>query len=202
MEVGAANVVLDPVQPYQRTLYAPLTVNQTDLKAPWKFMDDFPTGKKLKDAVDEITQQISSLFEVHEEMAKKHEMDSKSFEEFQKAIKVVKSAVRDMMPEEDWLDRLEAMESAVAVVFVERIKHNDEERAKVNEKLNAFDNVSSGIRKACGASSCECAVCLHEAVKIAYDCGHCICKNCDMRKRSHNCHLCGQLVQRKIDLFL
>ncbi|GAQ92447.1 hypothetical protein KFL_010150050 [Klebsormidium nitens] len=144
MEAGPAfvpeAVEVDPVQPYQQMIYAPLTVNTTDLKTPWRFAQDFPTGEKLKDAIDEITSQISSLFEVHEEIAHKLELETKRFEDFRRAIHVIKSAVSDLSPgEEDWSVELEAIESALAVAFVERIKSDEEERAKISEKLNAFD---------------------------------------------------------------
>lgn len=189
------------VQPFVQgqMLCALLTINAKDLTAPWKFTGDFPTGKKLKDALDELTKQISALFIVHEEMGSKHKADTDRYAKFQEAMRVAEA---DASGKEEWVQALSDMRQTLEQDYVSRITQNDEERVKITEKLNAYHNVSSGIRKACGASMGECSVCLNDLVQVAYNCGHCICRKCDAQKRSHMCHLCGRLVSSRIDLFL
>jgi hypothetical protein len=169
----------------------------------WRFLENFETARQLKDALDELTSQIKSLFEAHESIGERFKRERKAYDRFTEAMRCVRADVDSKFPEEKgWLETLTQIQGRVQAQMVADIAEIEEQRTAVQLKLDSFNDISSGIRKTCGSQQGECPICYASPVQIAYQCGHCLCCNCHRQKLSSSCHMCGRPTDRTTQLFI
>jgi uncharacterized protein YhaN len=183
-------------------LSTPLT-----LLDPWEFIKEFPTAEKLHAALQEVSTQVKDVFAAHEQVAANKKAAEDARIHTKDSVNHLKSElVKSNRPSAQvWLEGLEELLHAMDGIYAKQIDDLESQRQALQCKIDAFTIIISGMKKQVEgsvSSSIECCVCYKNAVKLAYNCGHCICQSCHNAKRSFVCHMCSAPIVSTTKLFI
>ena len=175
---------------------APALVSEGTLKEGWRFLEEFPTAQKLHEAFAEIKDQIKPLFQLHERTCLQVQAEEDLLEKLRGAFALLRQHTVD--PEV--LKVLTETEKKVREGSNAKSEALRETTSTLAAKIGALKRIVDDFKLICSRGN-VCVICQDRDVELAYGCGHFICLECDRKKTSGKCHLCSQIVDKRIRLY-